>query len=489
MCRPVRPSGAEVTGEQLRLFESILRKLARRDAGGMDPQVYFLGQSIVGPAEAPARSERRATLMPGTVLVGTQWGDEGKGKITDLISSDYDYVVRFQGGNNAGHTVITPKHHLALHLIPSGVMYDNVTPVIGNGCVVDPKVLLEEIDMLAKEDITCERLRISGNAHIIMPYHRDLDGASERRLGENLIGTTKRGIGPAYQDKASRMGLRMQDMLDPGIFRDKVAAALPEKNDILSKVYDMPTYTVEQICDEYLPYAERLAHYITDTTLMLNDAVVAGQKVLFEGAQATMLDIDFGTYPFVTSSNCSAGGSITGTGVGMKYIDRVLGIAKAYLTRVGSGPFPTELPEGDACGDIMSSVGKEFGVTTGRRRRCGWYDAVVMSYAAKVNGLTDIAITKLDVLSEFDTIKVCTAYDCDGQILRTAPQNQTLFHHAKPIYEEVPGWKTDISGCRSFDELPQAAKDYIAFLEELAGVPVTIVAVGPSREQTIMRNW
>ena len=354
---------------------------------------------------------------------------------------------------------------------------------------MDPKVLLEEIDMLAKEDITCERLRISGNAHIIMPYHRDLDGASERRLGENLLVTTKRGIGPAYQDKASRMGLRMQDMLDPGIFRDKVAAALPEKNDILSKVYGMPTYTVEQICDEYLPYAERLAHYITDTTLMLNDAVVAGQKVLFEGAQATMLDIDFGTYPFVTSSNCSAGGSITGTGVGMKYVDRVLGIAKAYLTRVGSGPFPTELPEGDVCGDIMSSVGKEFGVTTGRRRRCGWYDAVVMSYAAKVNGLTDIAITKLDVLSEFDTIKVCTAYDCDGQILRTAPQNQTLFHHAKPIYEEVPGWKTDISGCRSFDELPQAAKDYIAFLEELAGVPVTIVAVGPSREQTIMRNW
>ena len=427
--------------------------------------------------------------MPGTVLVGTQWGDEGKGKITDLISSDYDYVVRFQGGNNAGHTVITPKHHLALHLIPSGVMYDSVTPVIGNGCVVDPKVLLEEIDMLAKEDITCERLRISGNAHIIMPYHRDLDGASERRLGENLIGTTKRGIGPAYQDKASRMGLRMQDMLDPGIFRAKVAAALPEKNDILSKVYGMPTYTVEQICDEYLPYAERLAPYITDTTLMLNDAVVAGQKVLFEGAQATMLDIDFGTYPFVTSSNCSAGGSITGTGVGMKYVDRVLGIAKAYLTRVGSGPFPTELPEGDPDGDIMSSVGKEFGVTTGRRRRCGWYDAVVMSYAAKVNGLTDIAITKLDVLSEFETIKVCTAYDCDGQILRTAPQNQTLFHHAKPIYEEVPGWKTDISGCRSFDELPPAAKDYIAFLEELAGVPVTIVAVGPSREQTIMRNW
>lgn len=427
--------------------------------------------------------------MPGTVLVGTQWGDEGKGKITDLISSDYDYVVRFQGGNNAGHTVITPKHHLALHLIPSGVMYENVTPVIGNGCVVDPKVLLQEMDVLENEGISCERLKISACAHIIMPYHRDLDGASERRLGQAEIGTTRRGIGPAYQDKASRMGLRMQDMLDPGIFRDKVAAALVEKNDILSKVYGLPTYTVDQICDEYLPYAERLAPYIAETTLMLNDAMADGRKVLFEGAQATMLDIDFGTYPFVTSSNCSAGGSITGVGVGMKNIDRILGIAKAYITRVGSGPFPTELPEGDYYGDILGNVGHEFGVTTGRRRRCGWYDAVVMSYAAKVNGLTDIAITKLDVLSQFDTIKVCTAYDCDGQIVRTAPQNQTLFHHAKPIYEEVPGWKTDISGCRTFDELPQAAKDYIAYLEELAGVPVTIVAVGPSREQTIMRNW
>lgn len=427
--------------------------------------------------------------MPGTVLVGTQWGDEGKGKITDLLSSDYDFVARFQGGNNAGHTVITPKHHLALHLIPSGVMYDNVTPVIGNGCVVDPKVLLEEISMLADEGISCERLRISGSAHIIMPYHRDLDGASESRLGNNLIGTTRRGIGPAYQDKASRMGLRMQDMLDPGILRDKIAAALPLKNDILEKVYGLPTYTVDQICDEYLRYAELLAPYICDTAVLLNDGLAAGKKVLFEGAQATMLDIDHGTYPFVTSSNCSAGGAVTGTGVGMKYIDRVLGIAKAYITRVGSGPFPTELPQGDADGEALCSIGGEYGVTTGRKRRCGWYDAVAISYAAKVNGLTDIAITKLDVLSAFDTIKVCTAYDCDGAILRTAPSNQTQFHHAKPVYEEVPGWKTDISGCRTFDELPQAAKDYIAFLEELAGVQVSIVAVGPSREQTIMRNW
>ena len=427
--------------------------------------------------------------MPGTVLVGTQWGDEGKGKITDLLSSGYDYVARFQGGNNAGHTVITPKHHLALHLIPSGVMYENVTPVIGNGCVVDPKVLLGEIDTLEGEGISCERLRISMSAHIIMPYHRDLDGASEARLGNNLIGTTKRGIGPAYQDKAARVGLRMQDMLDPGIFRDKVAAALPLKNDILAKVYGLPTYTVDQICDEYLAYAERLAPYICDTSLMLNDALADGKKVLFEGAQATMLDIDHGTYPFVTSSNCSAGGAVTGTGVGMRYIDRVLGIAKAYITRVGSGPFPTELPEGDPDGETLCSVGAEFGVTTGRKRRCGWYDAVAIAYAARVNGLTDLAITKLDVLSGFDTIKVCTAYECDGVTYRTAPQNQTHFHHAKPVYEEVPGWKCDISGCRSFDELPQAAQDYIAFLEELAGVRVSIVAVGPSREQTIMRGW
>ena len=436
----------------------------------------------------PGLDAKRAT-MPATVLVGSQWGDEGKGKITDLLSSDYDYVVRFQGGNNAGHTVITPKHHLALHLIPSGVMYDNVTPVIGNGCVVDPKVLLGESDTLAQEDISCERLTISSNAHIIMPYHRDLDGASERRLGMNLIGTTRRGIGPAYQDKASRMGLRMQDMLDPGIFREKVAAALPEKNDILSKVYGLPTYTVDQICDEYLPYAERLAPHIAETSIMLNNELEAGKKVLFEGAQATMLDIDFGTYPFVTSSNCSAGGAVTGSGVGMKYVDRVLGIAKAYITRVGSGPFPTEIPEDDECGDKLCQIGGEYGVTTGRKRRCGWYDAVTIAYAARVNGLTDLAITKLDVLSAFDTIKVCVAYDCDGQILRTAPQNQTLFHHAKPIYEEVKGWNCDISGCRTFDELPQAAKDYIAFIEELAGVRVSIVAVGPSREQTIMRYW
>ena len=427
--------------------------------------------------------------MPGTILVGSQWGDEGKGKITDLISSDYDYVVRCQGGNNAGHTVITSTHKLALHLIPSGVVYDHITPVIGNGCVIDPKVLLGEIDTLQGEGISCERLTISGNAHIIMPYHRDLDGASERRLGKNEIGTTRRGIGPAYQDKSSRMGLRMQDMLDPHIFREKLEAALPEKNDILSKVYDLPTYTVDQICEEYLPYAERLAPHIAETTVILDDALRAGKNVLFEGAQGTLLDIDFGTYPFVTSSNCSAGGAITGSGVGMKYIDRILGIVKAYITRVGSGPFPTEIPESEPEGNILSTVGGEVGVTTGRRRRCGWYDAVIVNYAARVNGLTDLAITKLDVLSAVDTIKVCTAYDCDGTIYKTVPQHQTPFHHAKPIYEELPGWHTDITGCRSFYELPREAKDYIDFIEDLAGVPVSIIAVGPSREQTIMRHW
>lgn len=423
--------------------------------------------------------------MPGTVLVGTQWGDEGKGKITDLLSSGYDYVARFQGGNNAGHTVITPKHHLALHLIPSGVMYENVTPVIGNGCVVDPKVLLGEIDTLEGEGISCERLRISMSAHIIMPYHRDLDGASEARLGNNLIGTTKRGIGPAYQDKAARMGLRMQDMLDPGIFRDKVAAALPLKNDILAKVYGLPTYTVDQICDEYLAYAERLAPYICDTSLMLNDALADGKKVLFEGAQATMLDIDHGTYPFVTSSNPTAGGALTGSGVGPTRIDRVVGVAKAYTTRVGEGPFPTELD--DEVGEALRAKGGEFGVTTGRPRRTGWFDAVVMRYATRINGLTDICLTKLDVLSGYETIPVCVAYEVDGVRTEEMPLDQAGFEAAVPVYEELPGWSEDISQCRSFEELPQAAQDYITRLEELSRCRIQSIGVGPGREATIVR--
>ena len=427
--------------------------------------------------------------MSASVLVGTKWGDEGKGKITDLISGDFDVVCRYGGGANAGHMVVANGHKLALHQIPSGIVHEDALSVIGNGCIVDPTVILEEIDTLKAQGLSCEGLRISGNAHIVMPYHRDLDGAHEKNLGKNLIGTTKRGIGPCYMDKMNRTGLRMQDMLDDDTFREKLAAALAYQNPILEKVYGLPTYTVEQICEDFLPYAERLRPYIIESSKLLNEELAAGKNILFEGAQATMLDIDFGTYPFVTSSNCSAGGAVTGSGVGMKYVDRVLGIAKAYITRVGSGPFPTEIPEDDECGDKLCQIGGEYGVTTGRKRRCGWYDAVTIAYAARVNGLTDLAITKLDVLSAFDTIKVCVAYDCDGQILRTAPQNQTLFHHAKPIYEEVKGWNCDISGCRTFDELPQAAKDYIAFIEELAGVRVSIVAVGPSREQTIMRYW
>jgi adenylosuccinate synthase len=425
--------------------------------------------------------------MAGIVLVGAQWGDEGKGKITDLLADDMDFVVRFQGGNNAGHTIIHGGRTLKLHLIPSGIMYPHITPVIGNGVVIDPKVLLEEMDELEADGLTTRRLLISCNAHLIMPYHRDLDGASEKRLGKLEIGTTRRGIGPAYQDKASRMGLRVQDLTDEKIFRAKLKAALAEKNAILKKVYGMPTYTVDEITEEYMGYAKRIRPHIADTSTIINTALRADQWVFFEGAQGTLLDIDHGTYPFVTSSSPTAGGACTGAGVGPKRVDRVLGIAKAYITRVGSGPFPTELH--DETGEMLTRVGGEFGTTTGRQRRCGWYDAVIVRYAVAVNGLTDLVITKLDVLSELDTIKVCVAYEYDGQRHSDLPCHQTAFHHSKPIYEEVPGWHEDITGCRRFRDLPKAARDYIAFLEDLAEVPVSIIAVGPSREQTIMRRW
>jgi adenylosuccinate synthase len=425
--------------------------------------------------------------MAGIVLVGAQWGDEGKGKITDLIADDFDYVVRFQGGNNAGHTVIHAGRTLKLHLIPSGIMYPHITPVIGNGCVIDPKVLLEEMDRLEADGLSTHRLLISANAHLIMPYHRDLDGASERRLGSLEIGTTRRGIGPAYMDKASRMGLRVQDLTDEHIFRKKLEAALHEKNDILEKVYGLPTYTVDQIAEEYLVYAERIRPHIAETTTIINRALEADQWVLFEGAQGTLLDLDHGTYPFVTSSSPTAGGACTGTGVGPRRIDRVLGIAKAYITRVGSGPFPTELS--DDTGRHLIEVGAEYGTTTGRERRPGWFDGLIARYAVQVNGLTDLIITKLDVLSNLDRIKVCVAYEYEGHRYNDLPSHQTVFHHARPIYEELPGWKTDITRCRTFEELPKAAQDYITFLEDLAEVPVAMIAVGPSREQTIMRRW
>jgi adenylosuccinate synthase len=405
--------------------------------------------------------------VSATVLIGTQWGDEGKGKITDLICADYDYCVRYQGGNNAGHTVIANGHELALHLVPSGVMYEQVTPVIGNGCVIDPKVLLEEIDKLEAEGISCARLKISAHAHMIMPYHVALDHAAEDNRAHK-VGTTGRGIGPCYQDKAARIGLRMENLLDLERFEAHLKAVLPGKKCLLSEFYGQPTLDGDRILADYSGYAARLRDKICDTGLLLNLALDAGKQVLLEGAQGTQLDLDHGTYPYVTSSSCSAGGATVGSGIGPTRIDRVLGIAKAYLTRVGEGPFPTELDDED--GATLGSAGAEVGVTTGRARRCGWYDAPVVKYAAQVNGLTELALTKLDVLSAFAEIKVCVDYQ-DG----------------RPVYETLPGWQTDITGCRSFEELPMAAQAYVKRLEELAGVPVTIVAVGPDRAQTILR--
>ena len=428
--------------------------------------------------------------MPSTVLVGGQWGDEGKGKIVDLIAGDFDGVVRYSGGNNAGHTIVVGDKKYGLHQIPSGIMYADKKAVIANGCVVNPKVVLEEIDMFEKDGVSTENLCISGNAHIIMPYHMDLDGAFETLLGKNNIGTTRRGIGPCYQDKMARIGLRMQDMLDENIFRKKLEIALARVNPELELIYHLPTYTVDQICEEYLPYAERLRPYICETGLLLNDMIDEGKTLLFEGAQATLLDIDHGTYPFVTSSNCTAGGAITGSGVGMKNVDRVIGVMKAYITRVGSGPMPTELDyDTDECGHKLTELGYEYGVTTGRRRRCGWFDGPIANFSSRVNGLTDLALTKLDVLSAFDNIKVCVAYDCDGTHYTSVPEHQELFAHAKPIYEELPGWNCDITGCRTFEDLPAEARSYVEFIEDLAHTRVSIIGVGAEREQIINRFW
>jgi len=424
--------------------------------------------------------------MPGTILVGAQWGDEGKGKVTDLIAPSYQYVVRYQGGNNAGHTVIHGNTRLALHLIPSGIMYADVTPVIGNGCVIDPSVLLTEMDTLSEAGLSTERLLISGNAHLIMPWHIALDAASENRLGSGQIGTTKRGIGPAYQAKTTRNGIRIQDLADADFFRQKVIAALDEANAILTLVYGEEPFDADQVCADYLEMAKRILPHISDVSLVLNQALSAGADVLFEGAQGTLLDLDHGTYPYVTSSSCTSGGALTGSGVGPLSINRVIGIAKAYITRVGSGPFPTELT--DDIGEQMATIGGEFGTTTGRKRRCGWHDAVITRYAAAVNGLTELAITKLDVLGFCDTIRICTAYQVDGQRFETLPTAQAVFENATPVYEEWPGWQSDISRCKSFAELPAAAQRYIQRLEELAGVPINIVSVGPEREQTILRN-
>ncbi len=423
--------------------------------------------------------------MPATVIAGTQWGDEGKGKVTDVFAEQVDYVVRYQGGNNAGHTIVIGDERFALTLIPSGVLNPGVTPIIGNGTVIDPKVLLDEMAALEQRQVDVSLVRLSANAHLIMPYHRKIDALQERFLGSGQIGTTKRGIGPAYTDKFSRHGIRVQDLFDPKIFRDKLDAALKEKNKILVKIYNQLPMEAAAIADEYLEYGRRLTGHVTDTALLLADALAAGKEVLFEGAQGTLLDVDHGTYPFVTSSNPTAGGATIGSGIGPTAIDRVVGVTKAYISRVGSGPFPTELD--DAVGETMVDVGGEYGTVTGRRRRCGWLDAVALRYATRINGLTEIALTKIDVLSEFDTLRICIAYQAAGERFEEMPRQQRVLYRCEPVYEDLPGWKTDISQAESFDDLPPAALDYIARVEKIAGVPVSMVSVGPQRKATLTR--
>jgi adenylosuccinate synthase len=421
--------------------------------------------------------------MPAMVIVGAQWGDEGKGKATDLLGGSVDYVVRYQGGNNAGHTVVIGDESYALHLLPSGVLSPEVTPVIGNGVVIDPGVLIEEIDGLAGRGVSCERLLISANAHLIMPHHRALDRVTERFLGTARIGTTGRGIGPAYADKAARMGIRAQDLFDPGILGQKLELVLREKNQVLTKVYNRRGIDAGAVAQEYLGYGERLRPYVTDTGLILNNALDDGKVVLLEGAQATLLDVDHGTYPFVTSSSPTAGGACAGSGIGPGRITKVIGIVKAYTTRVGAGPFPTELH--DAQGEWLRKTGGEYGVTTGRARRTGWFDAVVARYATRVNGITDYFLTKLDVLSGLEKVPVCVAYDVAGTRHDEIPMTQTEFHHAVPVYEYLDGWWEDISAVREPGGLPPHAQAYIRALEEMIGAPVAAVGVGPRRDQTL----
>jgi adenylosuccinate synthase len=421
--------------------------------------------------------------VPAIVLVGAQWGDEGKGKATDLLGDRVHYVVRYQGGNNAGHTVVIGEESYALHMLPSGVLSPDVVPVIGNGVVIDPGVLLEEIDALQERGVSCEKLLISANAHLIMPYHRALDKVTERYLGSARIGTTGRGIGPTYGDKIARVGIRVQDLFDPGILGQKLELVLREKNQVLTKVYNRRGIDPAAAAEEYLGYGERLRRYVADTSLVLGRALDDGRVVLLEGAQATMLDVDHGTYPFVTSSSPTAGGACAGSGIGPTRITKVIGVAKAYTTRVGAGPFPTELH--DEQGEWLRKTGGEYGVTTGRARRTGWFDAVVARYATRVNGITDYFLTKLDVLSSLDKVPVCVAYDIDGKRCGDLPMTQTEFHHARPVYEFLDGWWEDISQARSFGDLPPNAQRYVKAVEEMIGAPVCAVGVGPRRDQTL----
>jgi adenylosuccinate synthase len=422
--------------------------------------------------------------MPAVVLLGAQWGDEGKGKATDLLGDRVDYVVRYQGGNNAGHTVVIGDQKYALHLLPSGILSPNVIPVIGNGVVMDPAVLLEEIKGLNERGINTSKLKISSNTHLITPYHRTTDKVSERFLGKSKIGTTGRGIGPAYADKINRIGIRVQDLFDQSILKQKIEAALHDKNQILVKVFNRKGITVEEVISKYLEYAEILKPYVTDTSLLLDQALQQGKVVLLEGSQGTLLDVDHGTYPFVTSSNPTAGGASTGSGIGPTKITRVIGILKAYTTRVGSGPFPTELFDED--GEALRKIGGEVGVTTGRNRRCGWFDAPIARYAVRVNGLTDFFLTKLDVLTGWEKIPVCVAYEIDGKRVEELPASQSDFHHAKPIYEYLPGWKENISKARSVADLPENTREYVKFLEKISGARMSAIGVGPGRDETIV---
>lgn len=424
--------------------------------------------------------------MPGIVIVGVQWGDEGKGKATDLLGERTDWVVKFNGGNNAGHTVVVGDEKYALHLLPSGILSPGVTPVIGNGVVIDLEVLFFELEALAARGIDVSRLRVSANAHIITQYHRTLDKVTERFLGKRMIGTTGRGIGPAYADKINRVGIRVQDLFDENILRQKVEGALDQKNHLLVKIFNRRAITADEVVEDLLSYAERLRPMVADTGYLIAQALERGEVVVFEGGQATMLDIDHGTYPFVTSSSATAGGASTGAGVGPGALDRIVGIVKAYTTRVGSGPFPTELF--DEQGEWLRKQGFEFGTTTGRPRRVGWYDAPITRYATRINGITDLVLTKLDILTGLEQIPVCVAYDVDGERFDEVPVNQTDFHHAKPILEYFPGWNEDISVARTFEDLPQNAQDYVLALEKMSNTRISVIGVGPERDQVVVRH-
>ena len=424
--------------------------------------------------------------MAAIIVVGAQWGDEGKGKATDILGGQVDYVVKPNGGNNAGHTVVVGGEKYELKLLPAGILSDNATSIIGNGCVVNLEALFEEIDGLEARGADTSHLRVSANAQLVAPYHVAIDRVSERFLGKRAIGTTGRGIGPTYQDKVGRVGIRAQDLLDESILRQKIESALDKKNQMLVKMYNRRAIDPEEVVQYFLSYADRLAPMLIDSSKVLNEALDRGERVLMEGGQATMLDVDHGTYPFVTSSNPTTGGACVGSGVGPTRITSSLGIIKAYTTRVGAGPFPTELF--DKWGEYLQNTGGEVGVNTGRPRRCGWYDSVIARYASRVNGFTDYFLTKLDVLTGIGEIPICVAYDVDGVRHDEMPMTQTEFHHATPIYETMPAWDEDITGCRTFEELPEKAQDYVKRLEELSGCRMSYIGVGPGRDQTIVIN-